>query len=152
MNDIFRIVPASTKVLWVLGGIALLLVGILFLLGYVAYSSRHVRFGVSPRGLSIIGGLYGRTIPAGSLMVDQARLLNLAEYEEYRPRFRTNGIGLPGYQAGWFRLRNEDKALLFVIDGTRVVHIPTTEGYAVLLSVVKPEAFLESLLGAVSGR
>jgi hypothetical protein len=152
MNHVFRMVPASGKSLWMLGGIALLLVGLLLLFGYVATSSRHVRFEVSPEGLRIIGDLYGRIIPAKSLMVGQAKRLNLAERPEYQPRLRTNGTGLPGYQAGWFRLRNGDKALLFVTDSTRVVYVPTTAGYSVLLSVVEPDMFLQSLLDAVSVR
>ena len=152
MNDVFRMVPASGKVLWTLGGFALVLVSLLFLFSYIAYSSRNVRFEVSSDGLSIIGDLYGRTIPAESLMVGQAKCLNLAESHEYQPRFRTNGIRLPDYRAGWFKLHNRDKALVFVTDTSRVVYIPTTEGYSVLLSVFEPEAFLQTLSDAVSGQ
>ena len=64
---------------------------------------------------------------------------------EFKPIRRTNGIGLPGYSAGWFKLANGEKALLFVTDRGKVVYMPTTDGYSVLLSTVNPEEFLESL-------
>lgn len=152
MSDVFQLVPASDKTLWVLGGIALLLIGLLCLLGYLAYSSRHVRFEISPEGLTISDRLYGRTISAESLVVEEARRVDLRGVSEYRLRIRTNGVGLPGYRAGWFRLRSGEKALVFVTDLEQVVYVPTREGYSVLLSVVAPEEFLEALTSAVAER
>ena len=152
MSEIFQLVPASDKTLWVLGGISFLLIGLLCLFGYLAYSSRHTRFEISPEGLSISGGLHGRTISAESLIVEEATRVDLSGDSEYRLRTRTNGTGLPGFQAGWFRLQNGEKALVFVTDLERVVYIPTKEGYSVLLSVVAPEGFLEALASAVAGR
>jgi hypothetical protein len=64
---------------------------------------------------------------------------------ELQPTSRTNGIGMPGYSAGWFRLRGERRALLFVTDRSRVVYVPTREGYPVLVSVQRPAEFLESI-------
>lgn len=152
MSEVFQLVPASDKTLWVLGGIALLLIGLLCLFGCLAYSSRHTRFEISPEGLTISGGLHGRTISAESLVLEEAKRVDLSGDSEYRLRTRTNGTGLPGYQAGWFKLRNGEKALVFVTDLERVVYIPTTEGYSVLLSVAAPEKFLEALASAVAGR
>ncbi len=60
-------------------------------------------------------------------------------------RTRTNGAGLPGYQAGWFRLQSGEKALVFVTDLERVVYVPTNEGYSLLLSVEEPDEFLDAL-------
>jgi len=152
MSKVFQLVPASDKTLWVLGGIAFLLIGILCLLGYLAYSSRHIRFEISPEGLTISDRLYGRTISAESLVVEEAKRVDLSGVSEYRLRIRTNGVGLPGYRAGWFRLQSGEKALVFVTDLERVVYVPTREGYSVLLSVVAPEEFLEALTSAVAGR
>ena len=55
------------------------------------------------------------------------------------------GTGLPGYQAGWFRLRNGEKALLYLTDRARAVYIPTTAGYSLLLSPADPDGFLSQL-------
>jgi hypothetical protein len=46
------------------------------------------------------------------------------------------------------RLRNSEKALLYVTDNARVVRIPTTRGYEVLLSPDDPDAFLRALKSA----
>jgi hypothetical protein len=58
---------------------------------------------------------------------------------------RTNGIGLPGYQVGWFRLKNGETALLYVTDESTVTYLPTTEHDVLLLSVENAEAFLQAL-------
>jgi hypothetical protein len=55
------------------------------------------------------------------------------------------GTGLPGYQAGWFRLRNGEKALVYLTDRRRAVYVPTTAGYDVLLSPEDPDGFLRAL-------
>lgn len=55
------------------------------------------------------------------------------------------GTGLPGYRAGWFRLRNGEKALLYVTDGSRAVYIPTNRGYSLLLSSQNPERLVNRL-------
>src|SRR5206468_4079591 len=79
------------------------------------------------------GDVYGRLIPASQLRGAAARIIDLRSDAEHRPRRRTFGTGLPGYAAGWFRLRNGEKALLFLTDWTHVVYVPKRAGYAVLM-------------------
>lgn len=81
MSRIFPIIPASSKVFWFLGAIALLLFVIIGLLGYIGYSSRYSQFELSSEGLRIQGDLYGRTIPLSSLVVDEAKSINLIAIE-----------------------------------------------------------------------
>lgn len=138
------LLAASAPVI-VFGIVALVTGSLLLLLGSFAYASRHVKFEVSPAGLAIRGDLYGRRLPAPSLLREKAGVVDLAESPDYRPVWRTNGAGLPGYGSGWFRLGNGDKALIFVTDKRRVVYLPTREGYSLLLSVQEPEKFLEAL-------
>ena len=145
MSELFPMIPASAKSLWFLGAIALLLLALLCLFGYIAYSSRNVVFDVSREGLRVRGGPYQRMIPAGSLVSDEAKLVDLGRSTLYKPVIRTNGIGLPGYASGWFRLKNGERALLFVTDRSKVVYLPTQDGYSLLLSIQQPELFLRSL-------
>ncbi|MCX5892211.1 MAG: PH domain-containing protein, partial [Deltaproteobacteria bacterium] len=157
MKEVFPIVPATKgpvitfgvaalvlgSIIWlaarapaiVFGIVALVAGGIMLLVGSFAYASRHVKFEVSPEGLAIRGDLYGRRLPASALLREEARVVDLTEDPKYRPVWRTNGAGLPGYGSGWFQLGNGDKALIFVTDKRRVVYLPTREGYALLLSV-----------------
>lgn len=138
------LLAASAPVI-VFGIVSLVAGGIILLLGSFAYASRHVKFEVSPEGLAIRGDLYGRRLPAASLLKEEARPVDLTADPNYRPVWRTNGAGLPGYGSGWFQLSNGDKALIFVTDKRRVVYLPTREGYSLLLSVPEPEKFLEAL-------
>jgi len=152
MSEVFRLVPASVKTLWVMGGIIALIVGILFVLGSIAYSSQNTRLEISPDGLTINSRLYGRTISAESLVSEEAKQVDLTQDSPYALRVRTIGVALPGYRAGWFRLRNGEKALVFVTDLERVVYVPTDEGYSILLSVAEPEEFLDTLVRTMSDR
>lgn len=145
MNETFSMTPAGSGPLWFLVGLMLILLPILALFGYLAYSSKTAQFEVSPQGLRISGIMYGRRIPADQLAVDQARVVDLKEDRDLRVKWRTNGAGLPGLAAGWFKLANKEKALMFVTDQRHVVYLPTRKGYVLLLSVADPEAFLVSL-------
>jgi hypothetical protein len=144
MKFAFPIVPASSGPIWLAAGVGIILVALLLLFGYLAYSSRHVEFVLSKEGLRIKRDLYGRLIPLSSIVFEEIRALDLKRDREFRMKWRTNGAGLPGYQAGWFKLRNGEKALAFVTDKSRVVYIPTRDGYSVLLSVADPHQFQDA--------
>jgi hypothetical protein len=107
--------------------------------------ARSARFEVSPEGLRLRGDLYGRLIPVGDLRGAAARRVDFAREPALQPRVRTLGTALPGYRAGWFRLRNGEKALLYLTDRARAVYIPTNVGYSVLLSPRDPDGFLQAL-------
>lgn len=146
--QIFTIVPASNGPFWMLAGLTVFLVLLVSMFAWLAYSSRHIRFELSHKGLSVAGGMYGRTIPIPSLVVEGAKVLDLRRDREYQLRWRTNGAGLPGYSAGWFKLRNGEKALCFITDRKRVVYVPTKDGYSVMMSVDRPDEFVAALTGA----
>jgi hypothetical protein len=145
MRQIFPIVPASNGPIWFFIGFAILLLGLLALFSYFIYSSRNAKFEIDSGQLNIAGDIYGRRIPLSSLELQKAKVVNLKTDHDYRMKWRTNGTGLPGYSAGWFRLYNGDKCLAFVTDRDRVIYIPTRNGYSLLLSVQNPEQFLKAL-------
>ena len=84
-------------------------------------------------------------IPAESLRGAAARLVDLSSAPELQPRLRTMGTTLPGYRAGWFRLRNGEKTLVYLTETSRTVYVPTRKGYSVMLTPQQPERFLERL-------
>lgn len=108
------------------------------------YSARHATAEVNDSAL-VLTGEYARNIALQDLNLAKAQVVNLAERSDLSPDARTNGVGLPGYQAGWFKLHNGQKALLHLTARDRVVYLPTKEGYAVLLSVTDPGGLLDSL-------
>jgi hypothetical protein len=137
--QVFAIAPAGTR------GVVLILVvlvPVFVLVGMSLLGSWTARFEVSPEGLRLRGDLYGRLIPASQVVVDGVRRVDFATSAELAPRRRTLGTGLPGYQAGWFRLANGDSALVYLTDRSRAVFVPTTAGYSVLLSPSDPDGFV----------
>jgi hypothetical protein len=55
------------------------------------------------------------------------------------------GSGLPGYAGGWFRLRNGERALVYLTDRRNAVIVPTDLGYTILVSPGDPSGFVEAL-------
>ena len=145
MKQVFPIIPAGAPAAGTLALMGVLLIALLALFAYTAYASRHVRFELSEDGLSIRGDLYGRFISRQDLVPEQAKAIDLTSEKPYALSWRTNGVGLPGYKAGWFKLKNGEKALAFVTDARRIVYIPTRLGYSVLLSVERPAEFVRAL-------
>lgn len=144
----FPIVPAGAKSLWFIGAVSLVLGLVLIMLVWIGWSARHSRVEVTDAGLRLVGDLWGRSIPLGALDLAASEVVMLDGSSQYRPVSRTFGTGMPGYASGWLRLHNGEKALAYLTTSERVVRIPTSEGYSLLLSVADPEA----LLGALRAR
>jgi hypothetical protein len=105
----------------------------------------HTRVELNDSSLVVKGSLYSRSIGIEEFDLEKARVADLIREPELQARRRTNGIGLPGYQAGWFRLRNERRALLFLTKKEKVLYLPSTGDYDVLLSLARPAELLESV-------
>ena len=152
MTEVFPIVPAQGRMLYVLlVGIGVLLLGVMALMYATARGSRDSRFEISADGLRLRGDLYGRFIPAASIRASEVRIVDASDRSEFGPRFRTAGTAVPGYQAGWFRLRNGEKGLLYLTRREQAVYVPTTEGYSLVLSPSDPQRFVDRIrdLGGV---
>lgn len=141
----FAIAPADTRPFWIMIPVFLILAGVLIALYLSLTGARNARFEVSSDGLRLRGDWYGRLIPASGIRTTDVRRVDLEQDRNLQPRMRTMGTALPGYRAGWFRLRNGEKALLYLTDAKRAVQVPTTEGYSVLLSPADPDAFVSAM-------
>lgn len=151
MAEVFPIVPAAGRALWMLAGVLVLLIGIASVLAYTAYSTRAAHVELETAALRIRGDLWGRAVPIASLELESAAVVDLAERAELSLQRRTLGTGLPGYASGWFRLANGEKALVVLTRRTAVLHLPTSEGYSLLLSVERPHELLEGLRARATG-
>ncbi|MFI5235096.1 MAG: PH domain-containing protein [Gemmatimonadales bacterium] len=143
---IYSMIPtAGFKGLWLLVPVGALLVVVFGLLGYTLWGSRHATFELSDQGLSFHGDVWGSRIPLADLRGGGARIIDLNAEPELRPMARTMGTALPGYQSGWFRLANGEKALLYLTARQRALYLPTTGKYVVLLSPQDPDRMLADL-------
>ena len=132
----FPIAEAGRGPLWVLLPVLLVLLAVGALVGFTFLGARSARFELSAEGLRLSGDLYGRLIPRDQLDVSGAQRLG-PEDTALLPKLR--------YQAGWFRLGNGQKALVYLTDRSRAVYVPTRAGYSVLVSPADPDAFLGAL-------
>ncbi len=145
MERVYGIFPASSGPYIFAWTLSVFLVAVIGVFVFISYSARHATFTVTDDALRIRASFYGRTIPRSDIVADGVKVIDLNVDSGYQPRIRTNGIGLPGYAEGWFKLADKEKALLFLTDRSRVVYIPTTDNYSVLLSVREAEEFADLL-------
>ena len=146
MSDVFPIVPAESRfVWWLVVIVVVVLITVTAIMIKTATGSLSSSFEVSSAGLRVRGDLYGRLIPASVLRGGSARVIDLRVKPELMPARRRFGTAVPGYRAGWFRLRNGEKSLLYLTDTNRAVYVPTNAGYSLLLSAQNPEQFVARL-------
>ena len=144
-TQVFPIIPAHASVYLILVPILLIVLIGGGVATYAAFASRHVKFEVSSEGVTIKGDMFGRFVPKDKMDLKAARGVDLAEDTSLAPKWRTGGTGYPGYKAGWYRLANDSKALVFITDPHHVVYIPTVDGSCLMMSVANPEQFLAAL-------
>ena len=149
--DIFPVVPASARILWVIVPVGLVGIGLVVLFAWIGFSSQSSAVSVDAAGLRIRTAMYGRTIPLDRLDLGRATTVDLRQQTDFRPTTRTNGAGLPGFSSGWHRLANGEKALLVVTERERVAYIPTYDGYSLLLSVTEPDRLIRRLRAGPGG-
>lgn len=108
------------------------------------------RLSLDRRGLRLSTSSYRRRLPLSELDLGRARVIDIDEHIEFRPRLKTNGASLPGFQSGWYRLRNGRRALVARAGGRRVLWIPTTRDFDLLLQPQQPRELLEALRAAAA--
>jgi hypothetical protein len=151
VNDVFDVVPPGSGASWVLGALTLLMLALAGMFIAMTVSTRTSRVELGADGLRVRSAFYGRVIPWTEIDAAGARAVDLTQEPSLRPRWRSNGIGLPGYAAGWFRLGEGRKGLLFVTDRHHVAAIPTRD-YTLLVSVADAPALVEAVRQRGGGR
>ena len=135
--------------LW-LAGSALLGPLLLLQLLYLFLAARIQRAGVAlnAQAIGIDTGLGSRLIALRRLAPRGLHQVDLQAQPELRPLLRTWGIGLPGFNAGWYRLRDGRKALCLITDRSRVSMLEDEAGVAYLLSLADPGPLQRALQAA----
>ena len=105
-----------------------------FFVGLVVWAVHRRSVTLSDTELTIRAGFYTRKLKRSSLRMESGIVTSLMEQRTVAPRWRTNGIRVPGFQAGWFRLVNGEKALVLLTDPRLVTYIKTSEGFSLLIS------------------
>lgn len=141
----FELSPVSSSTAAILGGLTVFILALAALFAWIAWSASHLSVAVSEDAIHLRVPIYSRSVPISSLDLTKAKVLKIEPSSGLRPVVRTNGIGVPGFRVGWFRLKNGEKALLAVTSLESVLYIPTLDGYSLLLSLKKPHRALDEL-------
>ena len=142
---IFEIQPSSNTVLFVVIPLCLLLLALIVLVAAFYASSKRAGFAINNDELEIRAALYSRKVPLAEIRREGIEPVDLEEDAGLKVKWRTNGIALPGYSEGWFRLKNGKKALLFVTDKKKLVLVPTVHDYIIIVSPADPAEFIRAL-------
>jgi hypothetical protein len=126
-----------------LGAVPAVLVGI-GIAATLAIAIRNPRVRLED-GVLQAGRLPRVRVPAREFDLDAARVVDLAQAPELRTSVKLFGTRLPGYSAGWFRLRDRSRAFVLVTDDRRVLVLPRRDKGPVLLSVARPDDLLDAL-------
>lgn len=118
-------------------------------LGVMLFALKRRSVELASGMLDVRAALFRQRTPVADIDLERARVVDLAERTELHPLLKTNGMSLPGFQAGRFRLRGQfGKAFCLVTDRRRVLWLPLRDGKAqLLLSLEDPQALLEALRG-----
>lgn len=144
---VFSKVRATSGFSHWIGIIVVLPVTGLFL--YVFIKSWHSDVQVSKSQLVFNVPLYSKAFPIDHMSLSQIQQLDLTKSNDIRLSHRNNGIGLPGFQLGYYKLKQQyqgiDNALIFVTDSKKVIAVPTKHNVLLLFSVDDPDKVLAEL-------
>ena len=107
-------------------------------------SIKNTTLTLTEKELIIKSTFYGRKIPLENIMIDEIKAISLDGDTDYNLSIRTNGTALPQFKSGWFRLKDREKALVFITDKNSVVLIPTKD-YLLLFSMDNIDEFINKI-------
>ena len=130
--------------IFMIGIILIILIPLIILTVGIISSIKNTTLTLTEKEIIIKSTFYGRKIPLENIMIDGIKGISLDENTEYNVSIRTNGISIPQYKSGWMRLKNGEKALIFITDKNNVVLIPT-EDYSILFSMNNIDEFIKKI-------
>lgn len=96
------------------------------------------------QSLTVRAAFYERSVSRDDIDWNESRFIDTAGDSKLRPRVRVNGIGLPGYRAGWFRLANGARAFVLQTQGP-LAYLPVAGGEAFLLTVTRSSPLFDRI-------
>jgi hypothetical protein len=139
-----RLIPAADSTI-AKPGLAFGLVTVVAVAAWTFWGLRRRNVRLEGRQLTVKAAMFNRALDVGELDLARARILDLEERTELTPMLKTFGMALPGFQAGWFLLRDRNQSFCLITSRRRVLWLPTRAGKSLLLSLDRPDALLAAL-------
>ncbi len=90
--------------------------------------------------LVVVTGVGTKRFALANLRARGLDVVDLNQRRELIPRLRLWGASMPGLNAGWFKLRNGEKAFCIVTERNRVSYLRSaTDNVSLLLSLENPD-------------
>ncbi|AXK72379.1 hypothetical protein DWG18_08900 [Lysobacter sp. TY2-98] len=118
---------------------------------FMLLSLRRRAIELTSTQLIVKAGPFTRRVPRSDIDVDGARVSPLGEHPDSHARLKLFGAALPGYRAGWFLMRDGQRAFLMTTTG-RALRLPVRDQPALVVTPVQPEALLDALRGVASAQ
>lgn len=132
-----------------LPGLAIALLVTVAVFGWIAWSLRRQQVALEGGTLTVQAAMFGRRVAATDIDIAHARIVDLREHTGLRPAFKLWGMGLPGFDAGWFLCADKARRFCLLTLRERVLHLPLHAGKpGLLLSLQQPRSLLDALAGA----
>ncbi len=147
---LFNVETSETWMAWSVRGSVVLVVALAGLFVYFLWGAFRSTVTIGNDSVRLQVPIYAVTVPLNSIDAEGARLLELTENREFKPAIRTNGLGIPGYRLGHFRLNNGHRARLALTTRSSVAYVPLDRRTALLLSVEEGEDFIAALKSAAA--
>lgn len=135
----YKALPQTSKVV-----IAAVLMPMFIAFSWMFYKVNDAKLIVTPDSVTVDVPFYRFSLPIEEVDVAGIRQLNWSVGADtaFKPDLRVNGVGMPGFQLGWFSLVGQSKAFVAVTETDHVVLLPTVQGYPILLSLEQPDTLL----------
>ncbi|MCL2185685.1 MAG: PH domain-containing protein [Treponema sp.] len=124
--------------------LVIIIIFIVVLIIGIIHAVKYTSIAIKDNEVIIKSFLYGRKIPIKDIQINETRTINLNQESDYNISFRTNGISLTNFHSGWMKLRNGQKALVFLTNKENVLFMPVKD-FIVLFSMEKVEEFIRKL-------
>lgn len=127
---------------------------LVLVLGILLFAMKRRSVVLAGGVLDVRAAMYRERTQVADIDLARARVVDVTERTELRPLIKINGMSLPGFHAGRYRLRGKlVKAFCLVTDRHRVLWLPLYNGKdQLLLSVERPQALLDALHAATDGQ
>jgi len=147
-EQVFAVIPTTLRLWWInliFAGIIGFLLVTLYFVRHMTASVAQATFAIGNGALTIRAWPYGRTIPLADLDLGAARIVNPAADPDARLSWKRNGVSLDDLRAGWWKMQNGGKGLVFLTAPGEAVYVPTRQGYVFMATVADPQGFLAAL-------
>lgn len=124
-------------------GIGIAIVALVGMVTFLGLRRRQVL--LDDGRLVVKAAMFTHRLDVSALDLARARIVDLDERTELRPGLKSFGMSLPGFQAGWFLLRDRSRGFCLVTSRRRVLWLPAHAGSSLLLSLEQPQAMLDAL-------